>query len=363
MVSLTDVKLVGAFASVMMQAAGPGAPAALPARGAACPGGDPSVHPPVPVAAPSTSALLAGAADKSRPVLPLEGAEHTALQNQPNIRQARSTTAAAVGRVQEAGAGYLPHVTPAPQYLYGHEVTHGAAPRRRPRRPPPALGRPAPFRALRAARTTRQVQPLRTQLIYDFGQTTEKWKSADRSVESLQATETTTKNQIIYNVRSAFFTARADRAHRRAARHAGQPREAPDADQGVRPRGYAAGDRAGADADRRGERQGPAHPGREQLRHGPRAAESWRWGSRRSSTTTSPTRGSAAWTGRTIPPSSSIARALASRPELASLTSSSTRRTSSRSARSKEATRPPSPGSPAPDSSARLRRIPTTPSA
>ena len=51
-----------------------------------------------------------------------------------------------------------------------------------------------------------------SQLIYDFGQTTEKWKSADRSVESLQATELTTKNQILYNVRSAFFTARADRA-------------------------------------------------------------------------------------------------------------------------------------------------------
>jgi outer membrane protein len=204
---------LGAFASVLMQAVAPPTPAAAPV-GAPTPSLPPAAlsASPSPVAAsqdnavpaaPSTAALLAGAATQSRPVLPLEAAEHTAMDHQPNIRQARSATAAAIGRVQEARSGYLPQVIGTASWAYGSEATHGAS---------TAAMTAAGTASTSNVASSYVAQLAASQLIYDFGQTTEKWKSADRSVESLQATETTTRNQIIYNVRSAFFTARADHA-------------------------------------------------------------------------------------------------------------------------------------------------------
>jgi outer membrane protein len=203
MVLPLTVKLVGAFASVMMQA-GPAA-AAGPPPGTARPVASPGAAPPP--AAPSTAALLEDAADKARPVLDLEAAERTAIQNQPNLRQARYATAAAAGRVEEARSGYLPQVVASAQVTYGDLATHvqgvGAVPSTTASIggiawSPNGLGYNAQVNA--------------TQLIYDFGQTSEKWRSADRSVEALQATEVVTRNQALFSVRSAFFTARADRA-------------------------------------------------------------------------------------------------------------------------------------------------------
>jgi outer membrane protein len=51
-----------------------------------------------------------------------------------------------------------------------------------------------------------------TQLIYDFDQTRDKYRSARRNVESLQASEHTTELQVLLTTRTAFFTARADKA-------------------------------------------------------------------------------------------------------------------------------------------------------
>ena len=194
---------LGVLIPVLMQAAAPAAPAAtspLPA----------SKSTPLPsgasVVAPSTSTLLAGAADKERPVLAIDGAERTALQNQPTIRQARASTYAAVGVVQQARSGYLPQVTGSAQVLYGNETTRTVtAETATPTTPSTSVTNATAGLGYNAQVTA-------SQLIYDFGQTTEKWKSADRTVEALQATELTTRNQVLFNVRSSFFTARADRA-------------------------------------------------------------------------------------------------------------------------------------------------------
>jgi outer membrane protein len=51
-----------------------------------------------------------------------------------------------------------------------------------------------------------------SQLIYDFGQTSEKWHAADRAADSLRASEKTTINQVVLTARTTFFTARADKA-------------------------------------------------------------------------------------------------------------------------------------------------------
>ncbi len=172
--------------------------------------------PPVP-RAPSTAALVASAATPNRPVLALDSALRTAVEHQPNIRQAHYATAAASGRVEEARSGYLPQVIGAASWLLGGNkngvpcqgttsaaVVSGYG-----------TGAPVPIAVQTPGSSPCSAYSgtlSATQLIYDFGQTNGKWSSADRSVESLQATEATTRNQILYNVRSAFFTARADRA-------------------------------------------------------------------------------------------------------------------------------------------------------
>jgi outer membrane protein len=152
--------------------------------------------------------LLEGAADKARPSLDLESAERTGIQNQPNLRQARYATSAAVGRVSEARSGYLPQVTASAQVTYGNLTAHTTS-----------VGAPVATGTVSTGAVAwnspgigYNAQVNATQLIYDFGVTSEKWKSADRSVEALQATETVTRNQVLFNVRSSFFTARADHA-------------------------------------------------------------------------------------------------------------------------------------------------------
>jgi outer membrane protein len=213
---------IGLLASVWLQLA-PATPAA-PSPPTSTPAAPP-VAPDAPVpAAPSTAALLASAATPNRPVLALDGAERTAVENQPNIRQARSATAAAAGQIEQARAGYLPQVNGTASWTYGSQEGTSAA--RSPCSTPSVALPTSPA----APVTVSQVQQMMissapcgamsnfatalsaSQLIYDFGQTTEKWKSSERAVEALQATETTSRNLVLFNVRSAFFTARADRA-------------------------------------------------------------------------------------------------------------------------------------------------------
>jgi len=205
---MTNLTLVGTLASVWLQvlAAAPTSTATpTPARPPAPAAGRDEA---VPVA-PSAAVLLASAATTNRPVLPLDAAERTAIEHQPNLRQARAATSAASGRVEEARSGYLPQVNGTAQWLYGTEGKGGTS--GAPCTTTSATG--ATIASTSPCAASSYVASLAaSQLIYDFGQTTEKWKSADRSVEALQATEVTSRNQILYNVRSAFFTARADRA-------------------------------------------------------------------------------------------------------------------------------------------------------
>ncbi len=193
---MTNLTQLGTFASVWLQLATPASPPPATSNPTAR-------DAPVPVA-PSTASLLASAAKPSRPVLALDAAERSALEHQPNLRQARFATAAAAGRVEEARSAYLPQVNGTAEWLYGTEQGQSARPSCSALTT--AAGTPCGSQSAYVASLAA------SQLIYDFGQTTEKWKSADRSVEALQATETTARNQILLNVRSAFFTARADRA-------------------------------------------------------------------------------------------------------------------------------------------------------
>jgi outer membrane protein len=155
----------------------------------------------------SPGALPPSASTSSGKVVTLDEAQRNAVQNQPQIHQARAATAASVGRIGEARSGYLPQITAtatdeattlnATAPRSGGTSTAASA--------VPSYGVWTFFNLFSAGVSG-------TQLIYDFGQTSEKWRAAKRATESLEATEKATVNTALLNVRTAFFTARADKA-------------------------------------------------------------------------------------------------------------------------------------------------------
>jgi outer membrane protein len=153
--------------------------------------------------------------------LTLKQAEETALRNQPTMRTAHGLLEAAEGRVEEARAGYLPQVTVNGSY----ERTTGN----------PAL-HPGFSNAVNASSsgtgggsgtggTTGNTVPISwdpkynyyqfgatgSQLIYDFGQTTNRWRAADASRDAAGENTRTAVLQTLLNVRRAYFVARAQR--------------------------------------------------------------------------------------------------------------------------------------------------------
>jgi len=164
-------------------------------------------------------ALPPSPSTNSGKVVTLAEAQRNAVNNQPQIHQARAATAASVGRVWEARSGYLPQVTANALYertTLNTSQSAAAAPTSTAATtggtggtataPTSAATHPWNFYNLLDAGITG------SQLIYDFGQTSEKWRAANRATESLEATEKATLNTVLLNVRTAFFAARADKA-------------------------------------------------------------------------------------------------------------------------------------------------------
>jgi outer membrane protein len=162
-----------------------------------------------------------------RPILTLTTAEQNALHNHPQVREARSATDAAVARIEEARSGYLPQVTGTATYERTTAnvqprpgfTSSGSAAEQGPLTFQGATG-PATFSPASTLPPITwnpnysffQFGVTATQLLYDFGQTSEKWRSAARSADSFRAGERTTKNQVLLNVRTAYFNARAAKA-------------------------------------------------------------------------------------------------------------------------------------------------------
>lgn len=127
-----------------------------------------------------------------------------ALQHQPTLAQARGQSEAAEGRVEEARAGYLPQATLSAAY---QRTTGNFAPR------PSAL----PSGAGTAAATSWNGSTYNyfnagfaaSQLIYDFGQTSGRWRSAAASRDAALLSERAARAQSLLNVRRAYFDARS----------------------------------------------------------------------------------------------------------------------------------------------------------
>jgi outer membrane protein len=136
------------------------------------------------------------------------------------IRQARAATAAGVGRIWEARSGYLPQIIGSASYEYTTinttratgTTTTTATTGMTGTTTATNMSQPASTASPWAFYNVVSAGVSGTQLIYDFGQTSEKWRAADRAVDSLKASEKTTTNQVVLTARTTFFTARADKA-------------------------------------------------------------------------------------------------------------------------------------------------------
>jgi outer membrane protein len=149
--------------------------------------------PPVPTPTPAPT----------RPVLTLTEAIATARDKQPQIHQASAATRAGVARADEALSALLPQVAGTG---YFERTTANFALR------PGALPLSVSTGGTSESWKTFNYFNLgvtANQLIYDFGQTSSRWKSARASASSLRESEKTTMAVVLFGVRNAYFQARA----------------------------------------------------------------------------------------------------------------------------------------------------------
>jgi len=141
------------------------------------------------------------------PVLTLADAERNAREHQPQLAQARFTTDAASARADEARAPLLPQVTGSAAY---QRTTSNfvARPGQNPKvlastpTPPPSWATTGFYNFGLTA----------SQLLWDFGQTSGRWRAAQASTEAQRGNERATASQILLGVRNAFFLAREQKA-------------------------------------------------------------------------------------------------------------------------------------------------------
>ena len=143
--------------------------------------------------------LLAQAA--SGRVLTLGEAERTAMERQPQLRIARAGTQAAEGRVDQARSGLLPQLSATARY---QRSTANLIPN------PGVTGRSAGTSFDNFNFFNNNVTL--SQLLFDFGQTSGRWRASQASAQATADQERLTGQQVLLLVRSAFFAARADKA-------------------------------------------------------------------------------------------------------------------------------------------------------
>jgi outer membrane protein len=185
-----------------------------------------------------TGALLAAeeAAGPPKETLSLAAAEAAALAHQPTLEQAMGLVEAAEGRVEQARAGYLPQVNVSGFY---ERTTGNFAPR--PGVTPTNLNMQAATGWSTQAYNYVNFGATATQLIYDFGATSGRWRSAEASRDAAAWNRRAIENQTLLSVRRAFFQGRtqrdlvavAEEAVRNQERHLGQSQALVKA--GIRP--------------------------------------------------------------------------------------------------------------------------------
>jgi len=174
-------------------------------------GGGSETAPATPQAAPPAPLRSPEPGPGASRVLTLAEAEQSARERQPQLAQARALTSAAYSRADEARAPLLPQVSGSAAY---ERTTGNFAPR------PGTL----PSSVSSVARSSWSTFDYfnfgltASQLVYDFGATSQRWRSTQASAAAQRDTEQSTAMQVLLTVRAAFFSARAQRDLVRVAR-------------------------------------------------------------------------------------------------------------------------------------------------
>ncbi len=203
-------------------------------------------------------------------VLSLPDMERTALQVQPQLLAARATTGVAQAQAEQARSPLLPQIIGSGA-AYTRETGNFA-----PRPGTTPLGTPVGGTLFSTSFDYWQVPGLTaTQLIYDFGQTSEKYDAAKLNTDAQRWRRA--DRQAHHPPQRAARILRGESeqgARRRRQGDARRPEQAPDPGAGHGAGRHPAADRAGATEGRRGQRRRAGHHVAEQLRDLEGAAQS-----------------------------------------------------------------------------------------
>jgi outer membrane protein len=136
-------------------------------------------------------------------VVTLEEALRTASAHQPQIRQATAATQAAVANADVVKSPLLPQVNGNASY---QRLTANFT--ARPGSLPGGIGASGGEQSW-ATSSYLNMGLSASQLVYDFGQSSSRWRSAQASADAQRTSERTTLDDVLFNARTAYFQARA----------------------------------------------------------------------------------------------------------------------------------------------------------
>jgi outer membrane protein len=134
-------------------------------------------------------------------VMTLQEAQRVALERQPQLRAAQASTQAAEGRVEQSRSGLLPQLSVSGGY---DRSTNNFIFR------PGANNRTGVSTSWTNIGYWSSAATL-SQLLWDFGQTINRWRSTQASARSSADLERATRQQTIFQVRTVFFNAVASK--------------------------------------------------------------------------------------------------------------------------------------------------------
>ena len=140
------------------------------------------------------------------PSLRLDDAVQIALRHQPAVIQARAATRSASARADQARSGLFPQVSASAVYQHAYGTLGGRA------TTTTTGGAVAPIVPSAGTYDFFSVGANASQLIWDFGQTYERTRAADRATDAFRQSERTSELTVAFSVRRAFFQARAEKA-------------------------------------------------------------------------------------------------------------------------------------------------------
>ncbi len=148
--------------------------------------------------------LLAATAPAAAPrILTLDDALAAARAQQPQVRQAVAATQAALARTDQAHAPLMPQVSGSATYQ--RETANYAS---RPGSLPNQISGSGSSESWNTVNYF-NLGLNASVLLYDFGQTSSRWRASQASAASQKDSEHTTLAQVLYAVRTAYFQARA----------------------------------------------------------------------------------------------------------------------------------------------------------